>query len=65
MLSRERFRLAINHKEPDRVPLDFGGPTATGIHIDEYCELSKYFKIDDAYPRKCLILGRGWQNRTC
>jgi len=27
--SRERIRLAINHKEADRVPIDFGAKLAT------------------------------------
>ena len=32
MTSRERFVLAINHKQPDRVPLDIGATAVTGIH---------------------------------
>lgn len=32
MISRERVICAINHKEPDKVPLDFGGGPTTGIH---------------------------------
>ncbi|MFC1541681.1 uroporphyrinogen decarboxylase family protein [Candidatus Latescibacterota bacterium] len=31
MTSRERVRAAINHREPDRVPVDFGGTFETGI----------------------------------
>ncbi len=46
MDSRERVRRAINHMEPDRVPLDLGGSRVTGIHIDEYCELARYFGAD-------------------
>lgn len=31
MNSRERVLLALNHKEPDRVPYDMGGTVVTGI----------------------------------
>ncbi len=51
MNSRQRVRLAINHQEPDRVPMDLGGSRVTGIHIDEYCELARYFGID-IFPSK-------------
>jgi hypothetical protein len=30
--SRERVRTALAHREPDRVPVDFGATTVTGIH---------------------------------
>jgi len=46
MTSRERVWKAINHQEPDRVPIDIGGTKVTGIHIDEYMELGKYLGID-------------------
>jgi len=36
MNSRERVRLALDHKEPDRVPFDLGGTFVTGIHKDAY-----------------------------
>ena len=32
MTSRERVRAAINHQQPDRVPVDFGSTFITGIH---------------------------------
>jgi hypothetical protein len=32
MTSRERVLASLNHLEPDRVPVDFGGTTVTGIH---------------------------------
>lgn len=31
MTSRERVKLALEHKAPDRVPVDFGGTVTTGI----------------------------------
>ncbi len=51
MKSRERVRLAINHKEPDRVPLDIGGSQVTGIHVDEYCELARFYDLDVLPPK--------------
>lgn len=36
MTSRERVRLAINHKEPDRVPVDLGSTLVTGIQAGIY-----------------------------
>ena len=39
MNSRERVILALNHKEPDRVPFDLGGTVVTGIHTQAYANL--------------------------
>ena len=36
---RERVLAAINHEEPDRVPIDLAGAGATGITIDAYDRL--------------------------
>ena len=33
MISRERVRLAINHEEVDRIPLDLGSTLLTGIRV--------------------------------
>jgi uroporphyrinogen decarboxylase len=35
MTSRDRVRLALNHEQPDRIPIDLGG-FQTGIHIKAY-----------------------------
>jgi len=39
MISRERVRLAINHKEADRIPLDLGSTLVTGIEASIYAKL--------------------------
>ncbi|MCD6166521.1 methyltransferase [candidate division KSB1 bacterium] len=39
MTSRERVRLAIQHREPDRVPLDLGATPVTGIAASTYAKL--------------------------
>jgi uroporphyrinogen decarboxylase len=51
MTSRERVIATINHHEPDKCPIDFGGSRVTGIHADLYVELGKYLGIDTELPR--------------
>ncbi len=46
MNSRERVRLAINHKEADRVPIDLGGMRSTGISTIAYNRLRKKLIIN-------------------
>jgi len=38
--------MALNHREPDRVPIDFGGTTATGIQVTAYDRLKKFLGIE-------------------
>ena len=45
--SRERIILALDHKEPDRVPIDFGGSTVTLIHENAHMNLANYLKVND------------------
>jgi len=46
MTSRERVLAALNHNEPDRVPIDLGG-FQTGIHKKAYEQLLKYLRVDE------------------
>jgi uroporphyrinogen decarboxylase len=46
MTPRERVRAALNHTEPDRVPIDLGG-NQTGIHKDAYAALLDHLGIRD------------------
>jgi len=46
MTSRQRMLAALNHEEPDRVPIDLGG-NQTGIHKFAYQALTKHLGIDD------------------
>lgn len=48
MNSRERVILALDHKEPDRVPIDIGGALATSMHLNFYRELKKELSIDES-----------------
>ncbi len=47
MTSRERVQMAIEHKEPDRVPLDLGACTVTGMHADTVYKLRQALHLDD------------------
>jgi len=45
MTPRERVNSAINHKEPDRVPVDLGG-TACSMTENAYIKIKDYLKLD-------------------
>jgi uroporphyrinogen decarboxylase len=51
MNSRERLNLALNHKEPDRIPFDLGATVLTSIHHKSYRALRKYLEMPDLEPR--------------
>jgi len=42
MKARERVRQALNHQEPDRIPIDMGGSIITSITMKAYIELKQY-----------------------
>jgi hypothetical protein len=44
--SRERVTLAINHVQPDHVPLDLGGSAVTGMHVSVVYALRQALKLD-------------------
>jgi uroporphyrinogen decarboxylase len=44
--SRKRLNATLNHKEPDKIPIDLGG-NQTGIHIKAYKKLLDYLEIED------------------
>ncbi len=45
MTSQERVIAAINHREPDQVPMDFGSTGVTGIHVSCVAQLRNYFGL--------------------
>jgi uroporphyrinogen decarboxylase len=47
MNSRDRLLLSINHKQPDKVPIDLGSSTVTGISAIAYNNLKKHLKIEN------------------
>ncbi|MCD6574480.1 hypothetical protein J7K97_02230 [Candidatus Aerophobetes bacterium] len=50
MKPRERIIRTLEHKEPDRVPIDMGS-SVTSIHLEAYIRLKKYLGINKAKPR--------------
>ncbi len=45
MTSRARVQTTLSHKRPDRVPIDFGGTTVTGIHVSCVAALRDYYGL--------------------
>lgn len=45
MNSRNRVIIALNHKEPDKMPIDFGGTPGTGISVIAYNNLKRYLNL--------------------
>ncbi len=46
MTSRERVDMALNHLEPDRVPLDLGGSNVTSMHVSSVYQLRQALELD-------------------
>jgi uroporphyrinogen-III decarboxylase len=44
--SRDRLIQALNHAEPDRVPIDFGSTATTGIHATCVAALRDYYGLE-------------------
>ncbi len=62
MTSRERLTAALNHRTPDRIPIDFGGTGVTGIHASVVAQLRDHFglerrpvKIHEPYQMLALV----------
>ena len=46
MTSRERIQATLNHRQPDRIPVDFGGTFETGISVTTTWYLRQALKLD-------------------
>jgi hypothetical protein len=46
MNARERVLAAINHRQPDRVPLDLGGSATSGMHVSSVYLLRQALRLD-------------------
>ncbi len=46
MNSKERVLAALAHEEPDRIPIDFGGTSVTGIHVSCVAALREYYGLE-------------------
>ena len=46
MTGKERVLRALAHKEPDRIPMDFGGTAVTGIHVNIVSALRDVYGLE-------------------
>jgi len=46
MTPRERLIRALNHREPDRIPVDFGATAVTGMHVSCVIGLREHYGLD-------------------
>ena len=46
MNSRQRVEAALNHQQPDRLPLDLGASAVTGMHVSSVYKLRQALKLD-------------------
>jgi hypothetical protein len=46
MTSRERLKAALNHQQPDAIPIDMGGTAVTGIHVSCVAALRDYYGLE-------------------
>jgi hypothetical protein len=46
MTGRERVRISLEHREPDRVPIDFGGCNQTTVHAGVIAQLRDHFGLE-------------------
>ena len=52
MKSFERLNIALNHKEPDRIPYDIAGTTVTGINKKAFIKAMEYRGLSTEYEKK-------------
>lgn len=45
MTGADRLRTALDHRAPDRVPVDFGATYVTGIHVSCVAELRRHYGL--------------------
>ena len=55
MNSRERVRLALNHQEPDHVPLDIAGTGVSQIHATAYRNLRQFLGLPAPEPNIIFV----------
>lgn len=51
MTSKERVNKALNHEEPDKVPIDFGGMSTMMINCKVLAELRDYYGLEKRLPK--------------
>ncbi len=46
MTSKERVVSSLNHRQPDAIPVDFGGTAVTGIHVKTIAGLRDHYGLE-------------------
>lgn len=59
MTSKERVQASLNHKQPDKIPLDFGSTAVTGMHASVVAALRDHYGLEKRLvkvhePYQCL-----------
>ena len=57
VMSGDRVRTALDHRQPDRVPIDFGGCFVTSMHISCIPGLRRHYGLEPG-PVKLLDPGQ-------
>jgi hypothetical protein len=57
MNRQERVLAALNHKEPDKIPIDFGGTATSGIHVSCVAALREHYGL----PRRLVKVHEPYQ----
>ena len=53
MTSKERVRAAVEHREPDQLPMDFGSSFITGIHCSVVAQLRQHYGLENRPVKIC------------
>jgi hypothetical protein len=53
MTPKERVRAAIEHRQPDKLPLDFGSSFITGIHCSVVENLRRHYRLEPRAVKVC------------
>jgi uroporphyrinogen decarboxylase len=64
MKSRQRVLTALNHKEPDQVPIDLAATTVTSITYPSYRTLRQYLGLEPDDPPVLSHLHQGTVHPT-
>jgi uroporphyrinogen decarboxylase len=59
MNSHDRVLATLEHREPDRVPLDFGGAEVAGINIHTMRRMREHLGLDPAVELDSLVIQTG------
>ncbi len=47
MTSKQRVIAALNHRQPDQVPIDFGSTAVTGMHVQAIAGLRQHYGLEN------------------